>query len=799
MTSADIERQALALFERMLDVPSDEREAWIISQANGDSQLHTRLRALIASDQGNLLQTGGGINSVDDEIQPDQIGAYRIVERIGRGGMGSVYRGARSSGDFEHDVAIKIIKQGLLSEALVERFQRERQTLASLSHANIAKLYDGGETDSGSPYIIMELVDGLPLLKWADENNPSREQRQKLFRDICSAVSFAHANLIVHRDLTPSNVLVTKDGTAKLIDFGIAKPADDPAITGFGDPTIGSLSLTPGYAAPERSVSSEVTTAADIYSLGKLLEKLLPPKPNDLDLSAIISNATAHLKQDRYPSVEALSQDVAAWQAGKPVSARKGGHVYVISKFVKRHLFAVGASVSALALLIGAFGLTLAANQRAEAARIEAEQRFEQTRSIAKTMLFDAFRELSKVPGSTKARELLAESGLTYINALARDPKAPADIQAEAARGYVQLARVMGGGQIGQLGKMETSNGLLDKADVLFRSAYAADPQDKDVRRDLANLLLEKSGSNLYTNNEPALARAQGAEAEKLVEPFAADDAKTANLYITAVQAQGDSFGWDDDYAKAAPTFLRGETFAAKLPADLRDNPRVMAARSANMRLMGEALHELKKEDEAEIAMNGAVEINRALLKLQPDDPRNIRKLAISLWSRAIVLRANNKDVLASTSIDEAVANTEILRSRDAEDAGALGLFGTVAEVKAQILADQAQYPASFALGEEVVAVSRRLAVLAGNTPGEVSTVAKALVTHGGNYYSGGAYPRACGAWRESLSIFTDLDKQGKLTETDRKNGVPELRNYLKRNCEDGPPRAGMGPRIDGL
>jgi eukaryotic-like serine/threonine-protein kinase len=799
MTSEQTERQALALFERILDVPHDKREQWIDAQTVENPLLQTRLRALLKADQDNLLLTGSVKLNDEDDGEPTQIGAYKIVARIGRGGMGSVYRGARTSGDFDHDVAIKIIKQGLLSEALIARFIRERQTLANLSHVNIAKLYDGGETAAGSPYIIMELVDGLPLLQWTQANNPSRAQRHKLFQDICAAVSFAHSNLIVHRDLTPSNVLVTRDGTAKLIDFGIAKPADEPDTIVSDGTSIGSLSLTPGYAAPERTHSVEVTTAADIYSLGKLLEKLLPPDPDDKDLRAIIACATAPQKQDRYASVDALSGDVDAWRTGHPVLARAGGRRYAIAKFANRHRLAVGASMAALALLLGALGTTIVANQRAQASAAQAERRFEQTRSIAKTLLFAAFAEVSKIPGSTKARELLASTGLSYINTLASDPAAPLDVRLEAGRGYTQLARVMGGGQAGQLGKTEVSNQLLGKADVILRAAFAIDPNNPDVRRDLADLLLEQSGNNLYNNNETELARAQSLEAQKLLEPIARAAAINASLYVTAIQAQADSYGWNDDYARGEPIFMRGEAFVASLPIALRDDPLVMAARSANLRLMAEAHHKLKKEDASESALDRAIIINRALLILAPDDPRVIRKLAVALWYRAVVLRTNKKDELARASIEEAVRNAGVLRARDPNDAGALKLFGTVGEVQAQILADQGKFAQSFAVGDEVIGAYRRLVVLAGNTPGELRSMATVLATRGGNFYNGGAYPRACEAWREALSVFNGLEARGKLTETDRNNGVPELRNYLKGNCESGPPRAGMGPRIDGL
>lgn len=215
-----LEREAIALFERVLDLPEGERDVWLATETAGRTDLLARVNAMREADRSAQMRTGAAADELEEDDPPERIGAYRLTERIGRGGMGSVYRGERAAGDFAHVVAIKIIKPGLLSEALVERFRRERQLLAGLSHPNIAQLHDGGETDAGSPYFVMEYVDGLPLLEWSREQVPSLAARQLLFREICGAVAFAHRNLIVHRDIKPGNILVTHDGMPKLLDFG---------------------------------------------------------------------------------------------------------------------------------------------------------------------------------------------------------------------------------------------------------------------------------------------------------------------------------------------------------------------------------------------------------------------------------------------------------------------------------------------------------------------------------------------------------------------------------------------------
>ncbi|MEZ6023707.1 MAG: serine/threonine-protein kinase [Hyphomonadaceae bacterium] len=227
MAALALEREAMTVFEEFLAVPEADRATWLDVRTQGRPELKTRVSALVMADRSTMVQTGGAIGALQEETIPERIGAYRIVSLIGRGGMGAVYLAERDAGDFTRTVAIKVIKAGLFSPEVVRRFQSERQTLATLAHPNIALLYDGGETEAGSPYIVMEYVDGAPLMQWVAEQTPTRATRLALFADICSAVAFAHARLIVHRDLSPSNVLVTREGVAKLIDFGIAKPADE--------------------------------------------------------------------------------------------------------------------------------------------------------------------------------------------------------------------------------------------------------------------------------------------------------------------------------------------------------------------------------------------------------------------------------------------------------------------------------------------------------------------------------------------------------------------------------------------
>ena len=768
--------------------------AWVEANSEIDSLLRKRLTAMLAGDRLANLRTGGAGELLDDERLPSKIGAYRITGLIGLGGMGAVYRGERASGDFDHVAAIKLIRPGALSESFIERFARERQILASLSHPNIARLYDGGSTESGDPYIVMEYVDGVSLGAWIENHPASVGERTALFLDICSAVGFAHQNLIIHRDITPSNILVAKDGTAKLIDFGIARPPlVDPDFTASAKRSLAGMSLTPGYAAPERAEGKAATTLSDVYSLGILLERLLG-EAGDADLKAIVTQASAHDPAARYPSVDSLAEDVKNWRDGKVVAARKGGRRYALGKFIARHRVGVSASTAAMILLIGALVATLVANHNTEIARANAEKRFAETRSIAKMMLFDVYSEVSKTPGGTKARELLARTGLTYLDALAVEKNAPIDIRTEVAMGYVRLSQVIGGGQSSQLGKLADGNALVAKAEKVLATIPMNQRSSKPVARAFAEMLIQRAGNDLYNDNDSKRGRADAIEAQRVLSPFARQDEDNARLYATAVQAEGDSYGWDDNFEKARLVHQRAEEFIASLPLKLRDSTGVTKARSANMRLLGEAMHKTKDDEAAILALDRAVAMNEGLLKVAPDDPFVLRKVAASLWYRAVLLRELKRDAAAAASINRAVDLARTMQARDPNDQGGLNMFTLTAEVQAQVLADAGHLTESYAISDDVMAAHRRLVALAGDAPGAIRSMATAYDTRGGNFYNSGAYARACEAWGEALGIYRGLDKRGVLSEFDRNNGLIAISKRVANTCN--PPRAGLRGRL---
>lgn len=317
--------------------------------------------------------------AVEEPMPPprERVGPYRLVRLLGRGGMGEVHLAERADGEYRGQVAIKLLA-GPFGAERERRLRHERQILASLRHPGIAALYDGGITEDGQPYLVMEHVDGRPIDEYCEERRLTVRERLELFAKVCDAVQYAHARLVVHRDLKPSNLLVTSDGASKLLDFGIAKLLDG------AEPTrVEVRAFTPRRAAPEQVRGEPVSTATDVYALGLLLFELLagrlpdgpwedepPPRlGRELggDLEAILAKALARRPEDRYAAAGFLAEDVRRHLAGQPVQARRQTRVYVLRKFVKRH--AVSVAVAALAALALAAMAWFAAGQARRAAQ----------------------------------------------------------------------------------------------------------------------------------------------------------------------------------------------------------------------------------------------------------------------------------------------------------------------------------------------------------------------------------------------------------------------------------------------
>jgi len=506
------------VFHRAVQRPAEEWPAFLDDACGDDTELRAEVESLLAShrEAGSFIESsasgspsesadapGSDIREPDpsafpgtedstrileepprepeairrskDPLQGQRIGPYRVLHRLGAGGMGAVYLAVRDDEEFQRRVALKVLKPGMDSEEILRRFRTERQILAALDHPHIAKLLDGGTTDDGLPYFAMEYVEGKPLHRYCDEHKLSIRKRLKLFRTVCSAVQFAHQNLVVHRDLKPGNILVTPDGHPKLLDFGIAKLLNPELSSSTLAPTaLGMGLMTVQYASPEQLRGGHISTASDIYSLGVLLYELLtghhpyrdqaetlddvrrwmeeeePERPSTVvlrqeqtpapertrrhralsgDLDHILLMALRKEPRRRYASAEQFAEDIRRHLEGLPVLARRSTLGYRVGKFLRRHRVGVAATTALLLASLG-FGLAMARQSQLMARERDRAERVTQ-------FLIDLFKVSD--PYQPTGEELLDRGAQRLAAGLGEEPELRADLMATVGRTFHNL------------------------------------------------------------------------------------------------------------------------------------------------------------------------------------------------------------------------------------------------------------------------------------------------------------------------------------------------------------------------
>ncbi len=513
-------RRVNEIFARVVEAEENERSERLRALAGDDAPLASEVESLLRADAAAqtsaepfLRHAFAEAPGEDDPVEGQQIGPYRLIRQIGRGGMGLVYLAERTD-EFKMSVAIKIVRGGL-GESLRVRFNRERQILASLDHPNIAKLLDGGTTPGGSPYLVMEYVDGEPVTKFCDRQDLQTGARLRLFEKVCEAIHHAHRHLIIHRDLKPGNILVTREGVPKLLDFGVAKLLD-PAESASGQTLTGVHPMTPAYASPEQASGQPITTATDIYSLGVVLFELLtgarpyqitstspleiqktllethPVAPSRLkpglstDLDSIVAMAMRKEPDRRYVSAAALADDLRRHLDNFPILARPDTRRYRASRFVKRHkAMVIGAALAGVALS-AASAVALWQARVARTERALSERRFSDARKIANSMVFELHDEIVRVPGATKARGVLMQRASEWLDVLAADAPQEPQLQAELAEAFSRLASVLGDAGTANLGRPDAALVALRKALALRETLAAQAPEDRKVQDALA-------------------------------------------------------------------------------------------------------------------------------------------------------------------------------------------------------------------------------------------------------------------------------------------------------------------------
>lgn len=545
--------QIRQIFDGALERREQDRTAYLQAACAGDEPLRREVESLIAShkdaedfmaspiadlNQIGLSEIAMDVSSASVPRVP-RVGPYQLEKRIGRGGMGSVWLASRVDQEYHKKVAVKMVKRGMDSVEILRRFRMEREVLARLEHPNIARLIDGGSTPEGSPYLVMEYVEGTPIDQYCETRQSTISERLTLFRNVCAAVQYAHSNLVVHRDIKAGNILVGKDGSPKLLDFGVAKLMDSefsPSPSAETRPELRAMTLE--YASPEQVRGEPLTTATDVYSLGVLLFRLLtgrfpfdgadarsrlslqqaisekePPRPSSVvlsrdssipqptqridpaleesrdkarrrlqrklsgDLDVILLKALRKEPERRYVSAEQFAEDIRRYLEGKPVKARGDTLGYRILKFVQRNRTGVAVAAGVLALLLTSVAW-LAETVRREQAQAASMRQRELTLVPALVRASDRLGDLYQSAGDNRAASeyrQAVETARRFLAEHSEQSPGQADLRRDLAWAEVKLADLEPGASEGLY------KDALEQYDKVAQTGVSGAEQQRDV------------------------------------------------------------------------------------------------------------------------------------------------------------------------------------------------------------------------------------------------------------------------------------------------------------------------------
>jgi non-specific serine/threonine protein kinase/serine/threonine-protein kinase len=727
--------QVNQLFHAAMERPPDQRNSFLKEACGENASLLQEVESLLeASSASEHLMRSPAAKDAFDFLQNqevtlrtnDQIGAYKIVREIGRGGMGSVYLGTRADERFTKSVAIKLIKLGMDTDDILNHFRNEQRILGNLDHPNIARLLDAGSTQNGIPYFIMEYVEGQPIDEYCDQHSLPITERLKLFQQVCAAVSYAHRNLVIHRDIKPTNILVTAEGVPKLLDFGIAKILQSDS--GERSTRTGINFMTPEYASPEQAQGLLVTTLSDVYSLGILLYELLtghspynltnrsalevirtitetqPQLPSNIikrpeekrstqptlqlasktregtperlhrrlrgDLDNIVLKAIRKESEQRYASVEQFSEDIRRHLVGLPVIARPVTLSYRLSRFVRRNTIAVGLAALIFLTLIGGIITTAYQSYRAEAERQRAERRFNDVRKLARSVLFDYHDAIKHLPGSTPVRARLVKDALEYLDSLATEANNDPSLQLELATAYERIGDVQGGTMKANLGDTEGSIKSYQKALSILKSLAESDPKNPETRFKTA-VCSQKLGTLFWQTGDLKRSMDENRKSLALLEKLVAENPTNDNFRFelgVTLGRIGTILLEQNDYSGALASHQRElELYKAYSPAE-RQSEKMRRAFSTIYEHIATVLLSMGDLEKALENNQRALELRQTLTKDFPLNADYLRSLAVSYYWEGEILWPLQRHEEALNSYQKQVDIDEALLKKDPDN-----------------------------------------------------------------------------------------------------------------------------------
>lgn len=822
-TNAAQQRAALVLFEAALEQTLAQRDAWLVDACAGDVALLAQVRALLAVDSAHDGFSAELDAEFDDEFghapglgdatrgavttsgphrwlpvrPPGQIGPYALDELIGSGGMGAVYSARRNDGLFDQTVAIKFVRplRGRGSvQALVDA---ERRLLARMQHPGIAHILDGGTTDNGLHYLVMEFVQGVALDDHARDEGLDARGRVALLVPVCSAVAHAHQHLVLHCDIKPANILVTPDGRPKLIDFGVARLQDvlDAALPqGF----------TRAYSSPQRLAGEPPAVTDDVYSLGMVLVELLTgdvadpqtlafAAPLDAELGAIARRALAPERAQRYASVDAFAEDLRRWLAHQPVVAMGAHWRYRARKLLQRHPWRVAAVSLSLAGLVTALAVIATLYGRAESARRDAETRFDQVRSLANYLLFDLDDRLESTPGTTQARRELVGRSQAYLDALGATAGNSPELQREVAVGLARLAEVQGVPGKPHVGEVAAARANLERAERLLDGLVQQRPAEWTWQRDLGRVRYLLALFLGARDNDPARQLATARQAEQHLRR-ALDGALASNatpklradievLLTSARLTQADAHKALNDHAAAAALQRQEEERLLALPEPVRAAMEFEYQSGRPAMLLGDSLYYLEQRTEALAAYRRATARFREGLMRAPLNRRLLEGTVIGHWNLSGTLDELGERALALEEIERAIPIVEQIVALDPGNVEGLRYRSMVNGQRAIVLANLGRLDEAIRLTEADLALKESRALADAENAERWRDAAVPLRNLATFYRDHKDEAGQCRVLRRGIAAWERIDQRWGLSELDRRNELEVMRAAMNQRC----------------
>jgi non-specific serine/threonine protein kinase/serine/threonine-protein kinase len=736
--SPELWRRIKQIASAALDLEPANRRAFVETSCDGDAALLNEVLTLIASTEAATPFFERAALNVSLFSAGSRLGPYRLVRELGSGGMGSVYLAERDDGQFNQRVAIKIVRGGFANSFLLRRFYEERQILASLQHPNIARLVDGGATETGLPYVVMEFVEGEPIDRFCARHRLGLRERLIVFQQVCAAVEYAHQHLVVHRDIKAANILVTHEGVPKLLDFGIAKLLDRDSRAEFAQTTV--RVMTPESASPEQVSGQPITVATDIYALGVLLYRLLtgqspyrgpldrdtdliravceedPERPSGrvsrdepripADVDMIVLKALRKEPERRYRSAEQFAADVQRFLDRRPVLASPDSVWYRTRKFVVRRRVGLAAAAALVLTLAGGVGATVWQARAAERERARAERNFDAVRGLAGAVMGELSAAVAKLPGSTAVEEILLRRSTEYLDALAPGVTDDAALRSELAHGYLELSQVQGSYGLNNLGDHQATRATLFKAIGLLEPVASATTGNLEDRLTLALCLVRLTD----TDATPAEADAHLARSRAIMEAFTPFE-RTAPSAIMVEQALWSKIGAGQqaahDFQGARISQEHGleaalRAFQSK-PTDLHASRNL----SLQYKQLGATLQLLGKRDEALTLFHKALDLDRARVAAEPGTSLWQLDLSFAEGSIGALLEGQEDAAGARTWYESAVAHRLAVVNTDPNEDFAKTALARGYERLAEIHKELGDVPGALDLNDRRVEIFR--------------------------------------------------------------------------------------------